>query len=179
MIEKKWFAVCTRPGWGKRLTESLAKRRIEHYWPVNRTQKDLNERRKAICEPLFSSFVFVNLNEEDKQAVLQIPGVINFVYWLGQPAVIRNEEIVTIKQFLNEYPQARIEKTHVDLNDKVRFIAGPLITRKGNLLEVKNNDVKVVLPSLGYTIISEARKELSEEINSGAVMEDQSLKVRI
>jgi transcription antitermination factor NusG len=179
MIEKKWFAVCTRTAWGKRVTESLAKRRIEHYWPVNRIQKDFSERRKAICEPLFTSFVFVNLNEEDKQAVIQIPGVINFVYWLGQPAVIRNEEIVTIRQFLNEYPQARIEKTQVDLSDKVRFIGGPLITRKGNLLEVKNYDVKVVLPSLGYAIMSEARKELSEEINSVAVMEDQSLKVRI
>ena len=179
MIEKKWFAVCTRSGWGKRVTESLTKRRIEHYWPVNKIQKEFSERRKAVFEPLFTSFVFVNLREEDKPAILQIPGVINFVYWLGQPAVIRNEEIVTIRQFLNEYPQARIEKTQVDLSDKVRFITGPLITRKGNLLEVKNNDVKVVLPSLGYTIMSEARKELGEEITNSTVMNDESLKVRI
>jgi transcription antitermination factor NusG len=164
MIEAKWFAVYTRPRWEKKVAELLAKRKIEHYCPLNRVQRQWSDRKKLVYEPLFTSYVFVNLTDKEHAIVLQTPGIINFVYWLGKPAVIRNEEITTIKQFLNEYSHVRLEKTQVNLNDHVRIINGPLMMRKGNIIEVRNSTVKVMLPSLGHALVAEVRKENIEKL---------------
>ncbi|HVZ55138.1 MAG TPA: UpxY family transcription antiterminator [Chitinophagaceae bacterium] len=164
MIETKWFAVYTRPRWEKKVAELLGKRKIEHYCPLNRVQKQWSDRKKVVFEPLFTSYVFVNIADTQQMPVLQTPGIINFVYWLGKPAIIRNEEITTIKQFLNEYTNVRLEKTQVNLNDHVRIINGPLMMRKGNIVEVRNSTVKVMLPSLGHALIAEVRKENVEKL---------------
>jgi hypothetical protein len=48
--------------------------------------------------------------------------------------------------------------------------------RKGNLLEVRNSAVKVLLPSLGYTLTSDLRKDNIEE---AAAIVDEGLQVRV
>ena len=48
---------------------------------------------KIVEEPLFKSYVFVKVSDEDRTAVRMTPGVINFVYWEGKPAVIKEKEI--------------------------------------------------------------------------------------
>ena len=42
---------------------------------------------KIVEEPLFKSYVFVKVNDEDRSDVRMTPGVINFVYWQGKPAL--------------------------------------------------------------------------------------------
>ncbi len=46
----------------------------------------------------------------------------------------------------------------IHLNDKVRIISGPLMMREGNVLEIKHKTVKVLLPSLGFTLVAEIEK---------------------
>jgi hypothetical protein len=55
------------------------------------------------------------------------PGVINFVYWNGKPALIK--EINAIKQFLNEYEN--VGKTDkLELNQRVKLQKGLSWTRR-------------------------------------------------
>jgi len=164
MNESKWFAVYTRPRWEKRVSELLTRRQINNYCPLNRIQKQWSDRKKLVYEPLFTSYVFVHLNDKERMPVLKTAGVINFIYWLGRPAVIRDEEINTIRFFLSEYQNVTLEKKPVNLNDEVRIIGGPLMLRKGNVLEVRNNTVKVTLPSLGHSLIAEVRKDNIENL---------------
>ena len=109
-------------------------------------------------EPLFQSYVFVNVSGIEQLMVRETSGVLNFVYWLQKPAMIREEEIDVIKRFLNEYHYVQIEKSTVNLNDKVRIVGGPLMMREGNVLEIKNKTVKVLLPTMGYTLVAEIEK---------------------
>ena len=44
-------------------------------------------------EPLFKSYVFVKVTDEDRSTVRMTNGAVNFVYWNGKPAVIREKEI--------------------------------------------------------------------------------------
>ena len=92
-------------------------------------------------------------------------GVINFVHWLGSPAVVRNEEIETVKNFINDYPEVRVEKIHVNLTEHVRIVSEPIMKREGNLLEIRNDVVKAVLPSLGYMLVAELNKESEEKVS--------------
>ncbi|MEJ7737982.1 MAG: UpxY family transcription antiterminator [Chitinophagaceae bacterium] len=158
MSNKKWYAVYTKPRWEKKVAESLTTQQIENYCPLNRVQRQWSDRRKTILEPLFKSYVFVRIEEDGQMPVREIDGVLNFVTWLRKPAVIRNEEIEVIKRFLNEHSNVKVEATQVNLNDKVRIISGPLMMREGNVLEVKHKTVKVLLPSLGFTLVAEIEK---------------------
>ena len=167
MIEGKWFAVYTRPRWEKRVADLLTKKKIENYCPVNKIDRPWTDRKKTISEPLFTSYVFARLTPQDYVTVMQASGFQSFVYWLGEPAVIRKEEIDAIRLFMNQYPVVRIEKTQVNHSEEVRIISDPVILRKGNVLEVRNNIVKVVLPSLGHALIADMNKENVENIKYG------------
>jgi transcription antitermination factor NusG len=174
MKEAKWFAVYTRPKWERKVTELLTKRQIKAYCPFNRDFQEWGDKRRGIINPLFNSYVFVYLTEEEHIIVRQTKGVISFVYWLGKPAIISNEEIDVIKRFLSEYTEIKLKKTFVRPNDQVKIINNPLILRKGNVLEVRNNTVEVILPSLGQVLVADARKEGIENINYG-----EDIKIRI
>jgi transcription antitermination factor NusG len=164
-ITKKWYVVYTKPRCEKKVTELLSRKKIEHFCPLNKVQRQWNDRKKVVDEPLFTSFVFVHIDETEKVPVRLTDGVINFAYWLGKPAEVRNEEIQAIKEFLNDYKFVRLEKTDVDLQDKVRVIGGPLVTQVGQVVSVKNNrTIKVVLPSLGYLMHAELESSTVELI---------------
>jgi len=154
-VSKKWYVVYTRPRWEKKVSDLLGRKKIEHYCPLNRVHKQWADRKKLVMEPLFTSYVFVCIDETEKLPVRLTDGIINFVYWLGKPAEVRNDEIQAIKDFLNDYKDVRLEKTKVNLNDIVRVIGGPLVTQKGQVVSVKNKTVKVILPSLGYMMHAE------------------------
>jgi transcription antitermination factor NusG len=152
---KKWFAVYTRPRWEKKVAEILTHKKIECYCPINKVLRQWSDRKKIVHEPLFTSYVFVRVPEMELGTLKQINGVINLVYWLGKPAVIRDVEIDIIKRFLNEHVNIQLEKTPINVNDKVRILGGPLMEMEGHVLSIKSKTVKVALPSLGYMMYAE------------------------
>ena len=113
---------------------------------------------KIVEEPLFKSYVFVKVNDEDRTDVRMTPGVINFVYWEGKPAVIKEKEINAIKRFLDEYENVEVKPLEVQVNQRVKIIAGPLMDQEGQVLEVKNKKAKVAIDSLGYVLVASVEK---------------------
>jgi transcription antitermination factor NusG len=162
--DKMWYAIYTKPRWEKKVAGMLTRKNIENYCPLNKVQRQWSDRKKIVMEPLFQSYVFVNVSSLEQTMVRETTGVLNFVYWLQKPAIIRDEEIEVIKRFLNEYHHVQIEKSTVNLNDKVRIIGGPLMMREGNVLEIKNKTVKVLLPTMGYTLVAEIEKTNLEKV---------------
>ena len=164
--KQQWFALYTRSKWEKKVSETLAKKKLEVYCPVTKAPRQWYDRKKVATEPLFSSYVFVYASPAEQAKIKDIDGVVNFVHWLNQPAVIRQEEIDMIKRFLNEYDHVTLERTSVNLNDRVRIINGPLMMWEGNVVEIKTNTIKLALPSLGYTLVAEIRRENIEPVVS-------------
>jgi transcription antitermination factor NusG len=154
-----WYVVYTRPRWEKKVAELLSRKDIENYCPLNKVQKQWHDRKKIISEPLFTSYVFVQASSIQMNAVRETNGIINFVYWLGKPAVIRKEEIEAIRDFVNEYKNIQLEKTRVNINDQVKIVYGPLINMEGRVLEVSNRTVKIYLPSLGYALCTQVDRD--------------------
>jgi transcription antitermination factor NusG len=165
MDTNRWYAVYTKPRWEKKVAESLTKRKIENYCPLNLVVRQWSDRKMKVKEPLFTSYVFVRTVEKEFINVKEVSGIINLVYWLNKPAVIRDSEIESIREFLNEYKTVRLEKTKVSVNDKVKILSGPLMEYTGNVMEVKNSTVKIVLPSLGYMMIAEVDRSNVQIIN--------------
>jgi transcription antitermination factor NusG len=150
----KWYAVYTRPRWEKKVNGLLLQKGIEAYCPLNKVRRKWSDRIKIVEEPLFKSYVFVKINDEDRTSVRMTNGIVNFVYWNGKPAVIKEKEIQTIKRFLDEYENVEVMKMELAEGDRVQVIAGPMMDKEGKILEVKNKTAKVCIDSLGYMLIA-------------------------
>ncbi|HTC01011.1 MAG TPA: UpxY family transcription antiterminator [Ferruginibacter sp.] len=146
-----WFAVYTRPRWEKKVVKLLNEKNIENYCPLNKVVKQWSDRKKVVLEPIFKSYIFVRVTEEDKWGIKKINGILNFVYWLGKPARIRDEEISVIKKFLNEFSDIAIEQD-LQVNAKVRIKQGALMNYQGLLLEISGNRVKIKIESMGLQL---------------------------
>ncbi|HEY6899756.1 MAG TPA: UpxY family transcription antiterminator [Puia sp.] len=166
LVKNNWYAVCTKTRWEKKVAKQLEQKGIEYYCPLVKVERQWSDRKKIVLEPLFACYVFVRIQEKDSALVRRVDGCVNFVYWLKKPAIIRNEEIEAIRQFLNEHERIRVEKTKVNLADEVRIISGPLMEREGKVIEVKSRTVKVLLPSLGFTLVAELDKQHVQLVTS-------------
>ncbi len=157
---------------GKKGSRAIRKESIEHYCPLNKVQRQWSDRKKIVLEPLFKSYAFVRVLEDNLALVKQTDGILNVVHWLKKPAVIKDNEIDAIKQFLDKHENVELEKIEVNVNDIVKIIHGPLVSREGNVIEVLNQSVKVLLPSLGYSLIANVYKTNIEKVK---VLEKKSL----
>ena len=147
-----WYAVYTRPRWEKKVASLLDDKGIEHYCPLNKVTRQWSDRKKVIMEPLFKGYVFVQVSEEKKWDLMNINGIVNYVYWLGKPAHIRDEEINTIRKFLNEFDEVEVVEGLLPVNSTVRIKQGVLMNYHGLVLEIQGNKAKVKIESMGIQL---------------------------
>jgi len=105
----------------------------------------------------------LRVTEEDKWDLKKINGILNFVYWLGKPARIRDEEIAVIKKFLNEFSDVSIEQD-LQVNTKVRIKQGVLMNYQGSLVEISGNRVKIKIESMGLQLSAHFDKKNIERL---------------
>jgi len=107
-MNMNWFAIYTKPRWEKKVAGSIEKKGFEVYCPLNKVRRKWSDRFKVVEEPLFKSYVFVKLDLADQTRIRLTEGVVNFIYWQGSPAIVRNVEIEMIKKFLNQSKDVQI-----------------------------------------------------------------------
>ena len=150
---KEWYAVYTKLNCERKVATILTRKGITNLLPI--VQNDLKRKNHGI--PVFPNLVFVNLEKENFGKILQIPEVINFVYWLGKPASIKEVEIEIIQRFILEHKNVSIQKIEVNREEGVRIITS-LDEKTIQKSLPKLETVKITLPSLGFAIIGERQK---------------------
>jgi len=153
-VTKKWLAIYTRPRWEKKVNSLLREKGVESYCPLNKVRRKWSDRVKVVEEPLFKSYVFVKVSDDDRSKVRMTPGAINFVYWDGKPAVIREKEIVAIRRFLDEYENVEAYPVDLKVDQRVRITNGTLMDQEGKVLDVRHKTVRVAIDSLGYILVA-------------------------
>lgn len=151
---RKWLAIYTRPRWEKRVNQLLIEKGIESYCPLNKVRRKWSDRIKIVSEPLFKSYVFVKVSDEERSAVRLTSGAINFVYWDGKPAIVKEREITAIRRFLDEHEQVDARPSNLKLNDRVRVTNGTLMDHEGKVLALRHKTAKVAIDSLGYILVA-------------------------
>jgi transcription antitermination factor NusG len=151
---RKWYVLYTRPRWEKKVNVLLADKGFEGYCPLNKVRRKWSDRYKTVEEPLFKSYVFVHVEQSQLTALRAVPGVLNFVYWNGKPAIVREKEIIDIKKFLNEY--AEVTALPIDLKPRMKVVitSGILMDKTAEVLDVGEKMIEVVIESLGYKLVA-------------------------
>jgi Transcription antiterminator len=148
-----WYVLHTKPRNEKKVALLLEKQDVKVYCPVQDQIRQWSDRKKKITAPIFRSYVFVWLHDykTDSINVLTTPGVINFLWWNKKPGIVRDEEIDSIRHFLNNYKNAEIE-TVFEAGEKVIISEGPLKDMEGTIVKLKGNKAYLNIRSLGLAM---------------------------
>lgn len=146
-----WLVIYTKPRTEKKVAERLAQIGIEVYCPLVTTIKQWSDRKKKVLTPLLSSYVFVRLDEKDRALVFQVSGVVRYVYWLGKPAIVRNEEIEALRESL-QHTLASFEVRAHKVGDAISIPGGPFQGKQGIIRQLSKNSVQLVLSELGVLV---------------------------
>lgn len=160
--EKYWFALYTKPRTEKKLAARLKEKGFEVYAPTQTLHKQWSDRIKKVEEPFFKSYVFVRFEESEKIQVLQTPGAVAVVTWLGKPAKIRASEIEAIQDFLERFQGVKLENKEVKPGQTVRIKHGSLEDQYGVVRHQSKNRVSLEIEQLGMVLYAEVPKSQIE-----------------
>ena len=147
-----WYALYTKPRWEKKAASRLEELGIETYCPTITEVRQWSDRKKKVTSPLFKSYVFVHLPEKERGKVFEVPGVVQYIFWLGKPAVIRDEEIEVIRQWLEDDRVEDVEVGDLSPGDKITIANGSFKGKDAIVSEIGKKRLRLVLKNLGMVV---------------------------
>lgn len=149
---KNWYVVYTKPKWEKKVAEKFNEIGIECYCPLITQVKQWSDRKKKTEVPLFNSYVFVHLEDVTRNSVFQISGVVRYLFWLGKPAIVKDEEINIIKISLKAPNISDISVSSIQVGDRIKLETGVFTNQNAVVQEISNTYYTLVLESLGCVL---------------------------
>lgn len=149
---KNWYAIYTKPRSEKKVTERLSNTGIDAYCPLIKTLRQWSDRKKKVQIPMFPGYVFVCVSEIERTLVLQDYGVLNFVFWLGKPAIIRDNEIDAIREIADSGEEINISSDAFEVGRLVKIPEGPFKGMNGTVDKLDKRKVIVLVEQLGCMV---------------------------
>ena len=147
---ESWHVIYTKPRTEKKVEERLNNFGIEAYCPVKQEIKQWSDRKKKILVPILPSMVLVNIYEKDRNKVFDIPGVVRYMFWLGKHAIVKEEEVNSLKTLLTQNNIVSQDTIAVKVGETIN-VPG-FENQSGIIKKISNNQIWVVLKGLGYVI---------------------------
>lgn len=147
--QKRWFVAHTKPQFERKVHEQLGKwYGIESWCPVVKTKRQWSDRVKVLEVPLFRSYVFVRVTEKERIEALSLDGVIKYVAYLGKAAVIKDQDMAELQEFIEKYKEIHVQPI---APGKSVVISKGVFEGQEGIVQKVINDKKVVLdmPQLG------------------------------
>jgi transcription antitermination factor NusG len=155
MQNNSWNVVYVMSRQEKKVAQRLTVKGIENYLPIAKRLSQWSDRKKWVDFPMFNGYVFVRPNPEQGDEVLQVPGVLNYLSFERERAIVQDREIEIIRTIEREgyFAETILEPGDFEVGERVQVVDGPL---KGNPVQVvrKNNEriFLVSFDTLGQSI---------------------------
>ena len=153
MLKNKnnWFVLVTNPRNEKKVESRLNEIGIEAYCPVRTELRLWSDRKMKIKTPLLPSMLLVKVPNNLRNIVFDVPNVRRYLFWEGQPAVVREEEVSVLRKVADqEFSSVRLQKftpgTKIDLKPF------GISDSTGTVKYTSGNQCFVVIDSLGYLL---------------------------
>ena len=147
-----WFAAKTKPKGEFKAMNFFNSIGIDSYVPSYRTKKIWSDRVKKVTVPAISGYVFFELTKINFELINLNPYTKCVVRGIdGTPAVIRENEIATLKKHLNG------ESTNNEVSfyegQNVKVCSGPFILKKGIVNKVNDSKVIINIESININLV--------------------------
>ncbi len=160
-INKKWYACYTKPRAEKATYKRLEQAGIEVYLPLKRERRKWSDRLKTVTVPLFTSYIFVCIEEHLQNKVRYEGQLVGFIIFEGKPVPIPPQQIEAIKRISDVCEELDVAPSNIAPGEKIEIIGGRLIGIKGELIQHKgNHKVLVRLDEIGQGVVFEIDKKL-------------------
>ena len=133
--EENWKVVYVASRQENKVFERLQKLEIACFLPLAKKLRQWSDRKKWVEFPLFNGYLFVKPTLLQRDKVLEDHGVVAYVRYNGDDAVIQDKEIEIIKSILNSgYSLETINKPEdFEVGNQVLVNEGPL---KGSIVDI-------------------------------------------
>ena len=162
--QPRWLVVYTKPRQEKKAADALARRGFEVYCPLKREKRKWSDRWKWVETPLFTSYLFLCIAETERSDALQVPGVVRFLFWLGKPAVVKEEEIRILRQWLNEVEPEALEVVGLEPGSRARIESGALMGQEGDVVERRGTKLVLFLQDLSVEVTVDLTKTQARNV---------------
>jgi transcriptional antiterminator RfaH len=122
------------------------------YCPLIIQERQWSDRKKKVEVPLLPSYVFVKVESQNREMVFQVSGVVRYLYWLGQPAIIKDSEIEVLQNWLQD-KIVSFEIVGIQPGSIYEIPSGPFIGQKGIVDKVDKSQIILILEQLGVKVI--------------------------
>ena len=148
---KKWFVLYTKANQEIKVAEQLKEIKISCFCPTVTIIKQYSDRKKKVIKPLLPSYVFVFIEEGNRNDVFSVFGITRYMFWLGKPATVRESEIELMKQYLTGEFQS-VSLTNFTKGQLHKISEGVFTGKIGRVIEIQKNKIKLQLESLGMIV---------------------------
>ncbi len=162
-MQDPWLVIYTKPRNEKKVAERLQENGFEVYCPLVTTIRQWSDRKKKVKVPLINSYLFIKIPAHRRDEVLQDPGVVRFIFWLGKPAEVREEEIEAIKDILDYGSDIQVSNDEFKKGQLVKIAEGTFKGLDGEVLDVNKNIIVLYIQQLGCKIQFKYSKRFLEK----------------
>ena len=154
---KKWFAIYVKSRSEKKVLKLLEDIGVESFLPLITRVKQWSDRKKKVEEPLFRSYLFVNIPLNDYYNVLNVNGVVKFVTFERKPVPVPDNQIIAIKEYLNDTELHSINYEDFKEGELVRVKTGQMKDLVGRFVKINGKhrviiDIEAVGQSLAVNV---------------------------
>lgn len=152
-MKKFWYAIYTKPRSEKRVAELLTQQGIENYLPLMKVLRQWSDRKKMVEVPLFSSYVFVRINDREYYRTLKVQGIVRFVTFEKKRVVVPEYQIEAIRKYVETGEEIIVNKEDYTVGKLVRVTHGGMKGLHGRLVQVLGKQrVRVEIESIQQTL---------------------------
>ena len=150
---KKWFAIYVKSKKKKKVLKLLEDIGIESFLPLITRVKQWSDRKKKVEEPLFRSYLFVNIPLSDYYTVLNVNGVVKFITFEKKPVPVPDNQIIAIKEYLNDTELHSIDYEDFKEGELVRIKSGQMKDLIGRFIKINGKHRVIIdIEAVGQSI---------------------------
>ena len=142
-MTRNWLAAYTKTRHETAVARQLETKEVSFLLPTYLKLSQWSDRIKHVVQPLFPSYVFVHVNDEERVRVLQTAGVVSFVSMAGRPSPLRADEVQLLQECAAR-PHKFEPHPFLCVGQRVKVRHGPLEGWEG-VLAYKKNSARLVI----------------------------------
>lgn len=146
-----WHVLITKPKHELKVAEQLLSRQFEVCCPTREEVRQWSDRKKKVTVPLLPSMILINITEKERSQVFEVYGVLRYLFWLGEPAIVPSKEVKLLEEISTQKQQI-ISTEKIGVGQELNLEEFGLTAKKGTVKYISGNQCWVVLHNLGYVV---------------------------